>query len=110
MLSQRRTSSFATSVAIKWLIVTLSFLVAAAAFFSPPAMVKPHLVVLRPDASNSTPGGGSAPQRMGFSSRARRGLVQSMEALDRHTPESRRQKDNKGASTGYAVGVTGIRG
>jgi hypothetical protein len=86
---------------IKWLIVLVSFVAAAAAFYTPPyTAYRPEQVAFASPSAPDT-----------FSNETRARLVRSIEKLNRHRPASRASAANsRSKSSGSGVNVTGIRG
>jgi hypothetical protein len=96
-------SLFLSSTALKWLIVSLFVLIAAAAFFTPPSMVNaPGQLALMAKASPS------ASRGMLVSIEHQGRVAGLMEKINHPRPSSSGPRDGK--TPGYAVGATGIRG
>ena len=111
MQSHSRLALLLSTAAIKWLIIALSFLVAVAAFYSPPSMgYRPRQITVEPRFTLQ-PVPGSAEQPVPTSTNGSSGLMRLPQHADANSVafHGKASGPNTGSST-YAVGVTGIRG
>jgi hypothetical protein len=100
------------SAAIKWLIVVVSFIAAAVAFYTPPYTVyRPEQTAFAAQSqSRQSASKGDDRAVASFSKRTRARLVRSMEHLDHQRPASHTEGNRHAKASGSAVNVTGIRG